>query len=263
MKKHIILAVIVVVMLCGVGIIGKNMLIIDSSAENKLSTWKEISIKDGASYSRCSGVEAFDLKESISKADYIFSGEVISRKEYEVEWTDDNGEKWGPFPSSVLEVKISDEYYGLSPTKDGVIKVYYPYSLSMVFDGSFIIKDKGEYVFITQDLDKEFVNEKKKIAPDDNFQQEEHADVYITNPCYDIMAIDGDTVLLQNDYFSWNKDIMKKTKKYEKVKRNIMSSPKLIESGWFIALDKSDFEKAFSKVIKNPRKIQDVSDLKK
>lgn len=52
----------------------------------------------------------------ISEADYVFSGTVVDRKEYKVQWNDEDGEIWGPYPSSIIKVKVNEEYYGKSPT---------------------------------------------------------------------------------------------------------------------------------------------------
>lgn len=259
-KKHITMIMLVAIMFLG----AVNGKIVDTdkvNEEKKVATWKEVPIKNGISFSKCSGIEQFDLKNNIKNSDYIFSGEVVSTKEYEVEWTDNHGEKWGPFPSSIIEVKIKDEYYGVSPIKGNTIKVYYPYSLSTVFDGSFVIRDRMEYIFVTQNLDNEFKERKKKLAPDDNFQQEKHADVYISDSCYDIMAIEHNKVILHNDYFIWNKNAMNKVKKKYFVQKDSILSNDLIENGWFVVLSKEDFDKEFSNMIKNMDKLPNLKEL--
>lgn len=261
-KKQITMIMLVTIMFLGV-VNGKIADTDKVNEEKKVATWKEVPIKNGISFSRCSGIEQFDLKNNIKNSDYIFSGEVVSTKEYEVEWTDNHGEKWGPFPSSIIEVKIKDEYYGASSIKGNTIKVYYPYSLSTVFDGSFVIRDRMEYIFVTQNLDNEFKESKKKLAPDDNFQQEKHADVYISDSCYDIMAIEHNKVILHNDYFIWNKNAMNKVKKKYFVQKDIIFSNDLIENGWFVVLSKEDFDKEFSNMIKNMDKLPNLKELEK
>lgn len=233
-----------------------------SNKNTSVSNWNEIQIKEGASLAKCSSVNNFDLKEIIMNTDYVFRGTVVSRKEYEVEWIDDKGEQWGPFPSSVIEVKVTKEYYGKSPVKGDFIRIYYPYSLSTIFEGSFLIKDKGEYVFITQALDEEFVERRKKETPDDKFEQEKYADVYISHPCYSLMPIDNETVFMYNDYFMWDKEVVKQVITDKSVKTDKMSSSKLIEKGWFIALNETDFNNAFLKLFKNPNELPDASEIK-
>lgn len=266
MKKVRIIAIvsIVCVVIAYVGSSIKEEKAVKSLSEkNSSSIWKEIPITEGTSFAKCNGIKEFDLKKIVTEADYVFRGIIIDRKEYKVEWIDDKGEKWGPFPSSVLEVKVTYEYNGESPVDGNIIKVYYPYSLSTVFEGSFLIKDDEEYVFLTQIFDDEFMARRKQAAPEDNFQQEKYADVYISNPSYSIMAIEKGTVFMYNDYFSWDGDTMKQIKKGTSVKTNKMSSSDLIEKGWFIALDENKFDIAFSNLFKNPKKLPDAKDLQK
>ena len=104
------------------------------------TSWKEVPIHEGEYRANALLVE-FDLRKIMQSADYIFCGTVINRREFEVEWEDENGERRGPFPSSVLEVKINKEYCGKSPIYGDKILVYYPQSLSTVYEGSFPIQD--------------------------------------------------------------------------------------------------------------------------
>ena len=84
-KKHITMIMLVAIMFLG----AVNGKIVDTdkvNEEKKVATWKEVPIKNGISFSKCSGIEQFDLKNNIKNSDYIFSGEVVSTKEYEVEF---------------------------------------------------------------------------------------------------------------------------------------------------------------------------------
>lgn len=262
-----IFLIIVTLLTGGIGIVGnaniRNNISLNLPEKCDLSSrWRETSIKDGEFFSYTHYSE-FDLKKIITEADYVFSGTVVDRKEYEVEWTDDNGEKWGPFPSSVIEVKVNKEYYGKSPVDGDIIRVYYPYSLSTVFEGSFIIKDNGEYVFITQALDQEFVERRKKESPDDRFEQEKYADVYISNPSYSLMAKDNGKIFMYHDYFEWDKNNVKNITYDKSVKTDKMSSSDLIKTGWFISLDEKDFDKSFSQLFEKPEKLPDAEELQK
>lgn len=240
----------------------QNNFAFNKSIENiNTASWREVPIRDGESFAHSYSTE-FDLEKTITDADYIFCGTVVSRKEYEVEWIDDNGEQWGPFPSSVIEVKINKEYYGKSPVEGDIIRVYYPYSLSTVFDGSFIIKDNGEYVFVTQALDEEFVQRRRKEVPDDKFEQEKYADVYISSPSYSLMPVDDGMVFMYHDYFGWDEQIMKKAKSEKSVKTDKMSSSELVETGWFMALDEDDFNSSFSQILEKPEELPNADDLK-
>lgn len=211
------------------------------------SIWKEVPIKEETNWVSESSV--IDLKKAITNADYVFSGRVINRKEYEVSWTDKEGKSWGPYSSSIIEVEVNHNYYGESPVKDNIIKLYYPNSLSTVFEDSALIKDQGEYVFVTRALDDKYVERRKKETPEDGSEPEKYADAYIPNPYYSLLPIDNGTVFMYNQYFDWNKGIMKKAK--SNVETDKISS-KAIENGAFIALDKKDFDSAFLQVLKNP-----------
>lgn len=212
------------------------------------STWKEVPIKEGV-YSASNTFSIFDLKKTITNADYVFSGTVVSRKEYEVFWTDKEGKSWGPYSSSIIEVKVDHEYYGKSPVKGNIIKIHYANSLSIVFEKSVRIDDQGEYVFVTRALDDKYVERRKKETPDDGSEPEKYADVYIPSPYYSLLPIDKGTVFMYHQYFSWNNDVMKKVK--SNVETDKISSG-AIKNGMFIALDKEDFDDAFNQLFENP-----------
>jgi hypothetical protein len=222
----------------------------DASQKQSLTLWREVPIED-KKYVASGTFMDFDLHEIIADADYIFSGKVVDRREYEVEWIDDYGELWGPFSSSVIEVKINEGYYGQSPVEGDCIKIYYPYSLSAVFDGSFIIQDGSDYVFITNALDEEFVQRRNSEAPDDRFEQEKYADVYISNTCYSLLLVEGDTVIMHHDFFNRNSEVMQRTKSSDSVRSDKMASLELVKTGWFIALDISSFDLAFKGLLRD------------
>ena len=103
------------------------------------------------------GREPFDLSAILKGENgyggscntYVFGGEIINCQEFLSEWTDDTGEKRGPFPRSILEVKVKKEYNGNCPVEGDTIKVLYPYSLSVVMDDNHIqIKENSDYIFI-------------------------------------------------------------------------------------------------------------------
>ena len=219
------------------------------------STWKEIPIQEGAFRSTASFL-GFDLREVITNADYVFSGKVISRKEYEVSWTDKDGKQWGPYEKSIVEVEIKHDYYGQSPVEGNIIKVYYPYSLSTAYRNSVLIREQGEYVFVTRALDEKFVERKKKEAPLDGAEEEKYADVYIENPRNRLFPIEKENVLVYRDYFNWNDDVMKKVK--PDVETDKISYGKA--DPWFLVLSKQDFDSAFSLLFENPEALPTAAD---
>ena len=59
---------------------------------NISAEWNEVEID--SRIGRVSNMyKPFDLDSVIEETDLVFSGTVINRKEYEVKWTDENGEK--------------------------------------------------------------------------------------------------------------------------------------------------------------------------
>ncbi len=259
-KNKIVISLVLASLLVGGGV----RYALNNNRSNMLSqgasVWKEVSINDEM-YVASASLENFDLKETITESDYVFSGTVVNREEYEVEWVDDNGEQWGPFPSSVIEVKINKEYYGTSPVKDDIIRVYYPYSFSVAFKGSFLIKDNSEYVFVTRALDEKFVEQREKENPDDKFEQEKYADVYISNAYYSLLPVDNEMVFMNHDYFGWNEDVMKKTESSEYAQTDKVTSSEVIENGWVIALNENDFDNSFSELFENQEELPDAIDL--
>lgn len=247
-KKRIAISLMsIMLIMVGIGVVYKNNM--STSIPINASIWKKVKIKNEV-YIANGSISPFDLEKIITESDYVFSGTVINREEYEVDWTDENGEYWGPFPSSLIEVKVNKEYYGKSPVEGDVIKVYYPYSFSMAFNNSFLIEDNSEYVFITRALDEDFVKQKEINNPDDRFEQEKYADVYISDTYSNLMAIEDDIVFMCNEFFSDNKAVMSKVLSDELNCDKIISSQS-IENEWLIALDKADFNKAFLDLFNN------------
>ena len=211
------------------------------------TVWTEVPIDEGA-YKISATYHDFHPKELISEADYVFSGTVVDRKEYEVQWTDENGEKWGPYPSSVIEVKVDKEYYGNTITEGDTIKVYFPNSLSALIDGAFQIKDDSEFIFITRALDEEFVDEKMKNSPYDKFEQEKYADVYISNSRDNIINISDDIIAIYQGFFENNKYKEKSISNKDVSLNNVITSD-IIEGEEFVFFNKTEFEEAFSKML--------------
>ena len=221
------------------------------------TVWKEVPIEEGKFISKVEPL-AFDLRQTIKEIDYVFSGTIIDRKEFEVSWIDENNEQWGPYRKSILEVKIGKEYYGTSPVKDDTITIYYPYSLSEVIEEYFSLKDSAEYVFLARFFDEEYYARKPSF---DKLDSQNYADVYISESLSGVMPIENGTVLLYHDYFVWDNDTMSKRRKKGSVRSNRISAETLLDNGWFIALDLRDFENAFSKLLGRADKLPTFKEL--
>jgi len=233
-------------------------------------TCKEVSIVDEPDeMTRASSMRLpLDLKEIITgeKSDksykfntYVFSGKIISRKEFEFSWTDDQGEEWGPFPRAVLEVEITKEYHGGSPVKGNIIRVLYPYSLSDLFDDSVRIKDNSEYVFANcWVLDDKYTDYVKKYAPEDKFESEKYADVITGDSWNSLFPIDDGMVMAYHEFFDHDKEAKKQILPSDSISTDKLTSSDSLKSGYFTAMRKADFEEAFLRLFENPDKLPTI-----
>lgn len=117
-----------------------------------------------------------------------------------------------------------------------------------MIDGAFQIKDSGEYIFITRALDEQFVKEKEEKSPDDKFEQEKHADVYISNSRDNIISISDNSVAVYHEFFNNDNKYAKEAIEKEYIEPNNVLTSDLINSDEFLFFDKSDFDNAFSEV---------------
>lgn len=223
---------------------------IAAAATTSNTIWTEIPINEGTHKVAFTYAE-FDVNELIAKTDYVFSGTVIDRKEYEVQWVDENGESWGPFPSSVIEIQISKEYFGELPVDGNTIRVYYPNSLSAIVDGTFQIKDNCEYIFITRALDEQFVQERAEKSPYDRFEQEKYADVYIPNLRDNVIHVAENNVSVYYELFASNTSYISEAITKESVTSDSVLTPDLINGGEFLFFKKNDFEDMLSKLFES------------
>ena len=224
--------------------------------------WTEVPIKRNVYWSNPAPIP-FELKQIVSENNYIFSGTIVGLKEFEVEWTDELGEQWGPYSHTLMEVKVNKEYHGESPVKDDILKIFYPYSLSIDFGGSFSLEENNEYVFISRIMNEDFVNQRKIENPYAKAEPEKHADVYIQNYHHSFFAVDNGTVFMFNKFLSWNGEAMKKVKFGSDITTKTMTSPELVECGWFIALGLDDFENYFTEIFKNPEILPSQEEMNK
>lgn len=236
------------------------------------SIWTEIEPME-KSYVSCVEDKDMDIRENLEETDYVFRGKIKDCKDYEIEWTDEKGEKWGPFNKSVLSVEIIEDYYGESPVSGNSINVYYPYSSTMEFSNSFVIGEDKEYVFVTKALDDEFIKNRNENNKDDKFEQEKYADVYISNAEYDLMVVEGDKVAVQNDYFIWDDNAMGQTESTDSISKDLVTDNEFTDeesdvsndenNDWFIVLDKDYFKDAFCKILNNNNLFPNMEEINK
>lgn len=218
------------------------------------STWQEVPIED-MKYISLWCFWTFDLQKVITSADYVFSGTILSRKEYEVSLPDKKGESNGPYSRSILEVEIHHTYHGKPPVKGNIIRVCYTHSVSEQIGSALSIDDNGEYVFVTYALNDKYAKEMKKKFPDGYAEEELYADVAFSTPFYDLFAIEDGKVISYAGYFDWDKNVMKKAT-YPVTSNKIEHGR---NGGPYIALSKKDFDTAFANLFKNPETLPTAS----
>ena len=250
------------------GLIGLSILFGCDKMANveNLSTavWEEISVEEISDEVIMKGSMAdFDLKKKISENDYVFSGTIVSIKEFENSWTGDNGELWGPFSRTIIEVKLNKEYYGKILIKDNVIKVCYPHSLLLDFGYSVPLKKGGEYIFLSKMFSKDYIEERRNNIPESKSEIEKHADVIIGGIWNSLFPVQDEKVTVYHEYFYYDNDIMKRVLPYEPFETNKKTVSGTFENSNFIVFSKDDFEKAFLGLFEKPEKLPDADALKK
>ena len=178
--------------------------------------WNEVDIKPNDPNQHSMGLlKPFDLDRITNEADLVFSGTITDRKEYEVSWTDDNGENWGPFENSVIEVSINEVYYG--QTDRETLKIYFPYRFRQSGNGIFGLNDGQEYIFIANAFDDDYF---AQIAENtlDRTEPYKHADMYINGTRDNTMPIINGIVLPYTDFFKNDESVLSTDIPYEEVR---------------------------------------------
>jgi len=231
------------------------------------TVWTEVPITDGMM--TASGVRMpFNLRSIITGDTgdgyvlntYVFSGTVIDRKEYEVSWTDENGEQWGPFPRSIIEVRVTKEYHGESPVKGDIIRVLYTQSLSETFSDSIRIMDNSEYVFVNcWRLDDKYFAYDAQINPNHGKDVSlSKADVIMGGTWNSVFAFDNGKVILYHGYVSYDARAMEEVLPSDSVMTDKLTSPDSLKFGDFVALDAKDLESVITALFENPEKLPTV-----
>ena len=211
-------------------------------------TWEEVPFKKETGWMHLTDI-LFNLRGSIATTDYVFSGTIISLKEYECFSTDEQGKIWGPATVSVIEAKVDQTYYGQLPIKDGIIKIYYLFSLSRDFENAVVLKEQEDYVFIARS---------SSIYSDCDPDIAHFTDVCISPAYYfDVFPIENGKVLAYAPYFDWNQDLMKNVK--PDIKTDRISSGETGEQ--YVVMDKKDFEDAFNWLFENLEALPTVKNI--
>ncbi|MBR5683641.1 MAG: hypothetical protein IKW96_10295 [Ruminococcus sp.] len=177
--------------------------------------WNEVDIKPKDPNQHGSTMlKPFKLDEVVNNADLVFRGTITDRKEYEVSWTDDNGQNWGPYGNGVFEVRVDEVYYGQSDKE--TLKIYFPSCFRQSGDGIFGLNDSQEYIFIANAFDNDYYAHLAE-NPLDRTEPYKHADMYINGTRENALPIINDIVLPYYDFFKDNESVLAKDIPYEDV----------------------------------------------
>ena len=187
--------------------------------------WKEVTPNElttsNASYKK------FDKEQIIKDAFLVFRGTINSIKEYEVERIGENGEKLNPVKKTIVEVQVGDVYYG--NTEKETIRIYNQSSFSNHYNGSFILRENCEYIFVTRDIDDDI---------DKKYDVRSHADVMSMGLRDGVMSVIDDIVSVYYEYFNDDESAIAKAIPQEEV---IDKMPDEAKGRWFLTYDKDDF----------------------
>jgi hypothetical protein len=177
--------------------------------------WNEVDIKPNDPNQHGSpSLKPFELDVIVNNADLVFRGTIIDRKEYEVSWTDDNGQNWGPNGNGVFEVRVDEVYCGQTDRK--TLRIYFPSRFRQSGNGIFGLNDGQEYIFIANAFDNDYYAHLAE-NPLDRTEPYRHADMYINGTRENAIPIINDIVLPYYDFFKDNESVLAKDIPYEDV----------------------------------------------
>ncbi len=209
------------------------------SAEESTTTWTEVPIGEICGV-RSNFYTNYRLRDRITETDYVFSGTVIDRKQYEVAWTDQNGDTEKQYKCAVIEVKVNKEYYGESPAEGDTLKIYVNEILDMPSDDSFMMIEGYEYIFLSKCLDEEYAAENSVNNPYDKSEKEKYADVRLGDLRSCVIPVIDDKVAVFDKLLKWNSDITSEVISADSIPEEIM--PPYSYFGKTLSLNLSDFE---------------------
>lgn len=227
---------------------------------------REISVAESYNKMVFSEREKFDLNSILTGDNskyniFFFKGKVVDIKSYEVSWTDENNEVWGPFLRNIISVQLEDVYTDSVLTGKKTIRVLTTEPLNFVNDKSVEIKIGESFVFLNcWALDDKYFNQVSQQSQSGKIYDTslQMADVIIGRRWNSIFPIVNDSVLIYNEYFSNVTDISKNAllSTNSNFDEFINSKSDFIED--YIVVNMSDFEKSIDNLIKTANKTNNV-----
>lgn len=196
--------------------------------------WKEIT-PDEITTSNIS-YKLFDKDQIKNDAFIVFKGTIKSIKEYEVERITENGEELNPVKKTIVEVQVGDVYYG--NTEKRTIRIYNQGSFSNHYNGSFILRENSEYIFVTCDIDDD---------TDNKYDVRSHADTMSMGLRDGVMPVIDDIVSVYYEYFNDDEAAMAKAIPQEEV---LDKMPDEARGKWFLTYNEDDFVELLVQLLK-------------
>ncbi|MCR4890236.1 MAG: hypothetical protein K5979_13815, partial [Ruminococcus sp.] len=204
---------------------------------NNTPKWTEIE-PSSSTQNASASYKLFNKDTIIDTTDLVFKGTITNLKEYEIEAKGENGEKLGPFTKSIVEVTVDEVYHG-EINKD-TIKIYYPTSLSTHYDGSFILRENQEYIFLTNDISEDI---------DKKYNVKKYADTSLSAGLRNgVMPVIDNVVSVYEEYFNNDESAMSKAIPQDDV---LDKMPEEARGKWFLTFNKNDFVELLGGLFKN------------
>ena len=228
------------------------------------SVWQEVPMFKDEGYTRIS-YAPFDLRAIITGQDYrvkdfyfntcVFSGTIVSMKEYTRSWTDADGvpRGTGQFRNSIIEVEVSKVYHGVVAEKGDTVRMLYNMSVSEFILNSVRLKIGREYVFASCIvLDEKYTNYTEKYdRPNTNDGSVEFADVLMGGVCRSVFPIVDENVFLNVGFLAHDEEARKKVFSPETIEEDIFTTERSVAT----AMRRDDFDEAFIRLFVNPEKL--------
>lgn len=221
----------------------------------KLETFgnlKEVAIPENRTIETSSSRAPFDLNAAMTGKNSegftfntcSFRGKITDMREFELSWTDEKGEEWGPFSRSILEVEV----IGRSPVQTETVRVLYARSLSSLEKDSVKIEKGGEYVFVNCWLIDARYNDYNKEHNEIQYKYDtstQYADVIMGGAWCSLFPVENDVVYAYHGYFDGNAEAQKIAVENAPATDKLTSAD-AVASGDYIALDNTKFDDMFS-----------------
>lgn len=203
--------------------------------------------------------DQFDLNSILTGDNYkyntfFFKGKIVDIKSYEVEWTDENNETWGPFLRNIIFVQPDEIYTGIFQSNKEIVRILTTESLNRTDNNSVKINIGDDYVFLNcWILDNKYFTQISQLSKNKHIYDTslEMADVIIGGIWNSIFPVVNNNILIYNEYFSDITNITKNSLSSKNSDFDKFITNKNDFSDNYIIVNMSDFKKSINILLKN------------